>query len=287
MIRLSRLCAGYFGKTVIQEVTMEFLPGKVTVLLGPNGSGKSTLLKASLGLLPLTGGEVLYDDVDIRRLKRRQIAQKAAFLTQSRNTPSIQALRMVLHGRFPYLTYPRHYGGQDYAIARSAMDATGSRQHENTNVSLLSGGQRQGVYLAMALAQDTGTLFMDEPTTYLDISRQFQMMHTARSWPGREKRWCWYCTTSVWRCGRRTALRCCRRAGCYAATNRMPSTKAVFWNKYSGWGYTVWIPLTACSIIVSRGGFPAGSLKNVRTHKVIGYIPGVGLHKQEYSFRRL
>lgn len=181
MIRLSRLCAGYFGKTVIQEVTMEFLPGKVTVLLGPNGSGKSTLLKASLGLLPLTGGEVLYDDVDIRRLKRRQIAQKAAFLTQSRNTPSIQALRMVLHGRFPYLTYPRHYGGQDYAIARSAMDATGSRQHENTNVSLLSGGQRQGVYLAMALAQDTGTLFMDEPTTYLDISRQFQMMHTARS----------------------------------------------------------------------------------------------------------
>ena len=154
MIRLSRLCAGYFGKTVIQEVTMEFLPGKVTVLLGPNGSGKSTLLKASLGLLPLTGGEVLYDDVDIRRLKRRQIAQKAAFLTQSRNTPSIQALRMVLHGRFPYLTYPRHYGGQDYAIARSAMDATGSRQHENTNVSLLSGGQRQGVYLAMALAQD-------------------------------------------------------------------------------------------------------------------------------------
>ena len=181
MIRLSRLCAGYFGKTVIQEVTMEFLPGKVTVLLGPNGSGKSTLLKASLGLLPLTGGEVLYDDVDIRRLKRRQIAQKAAFLTQSRNTPSIQALRMVLHGRFPYLTYPRHYGGQDYAIARSAMDATGSRQHENTNVSLLSGGQRQGVYRAMALAQDTGTLFMDEPTTYLDISRQFQMMHTARS----------------------------------------------------------------------------------------------------------
>ena len=181
MIQLKRLCVGYFGKPAIQEVTMDFLPGKVTVLLGPNGSGKSTLLRAALGLLPPMGGEVLYDGVEIRQLKRRQIAQKAAFLTQSRNTPSIQALRMVLHGRFPYLTYPRHYGEQDYAVARSAMDVTESRQHENTDVSQLSGGQRQGVYLAMALAQDTQTLFMDEPTTFLDISRQFQMMQTARS----------------------------------------------------------------------------------------------------------
>ena len=181
MIQLNNLSAGYFGNPVIQKITMEFTPEKVTVLLGPNGSGKSTLLKAALGLLPLMSGEVLYDGVDIRQLRRRQIAQKAAFLTQSRNTPSIQALRMVLHGRFPYLTYPRYYGRQDYAIARSAMDATGSRQHEAANVSQLSGGQRQNVYLAMTLAQDTLTVFMDEPTTYLDISHQFQMMQTAHS----------------------------------------------------------------------------------------------------------
>ena len=187
MIRLNNLSAGYFGIPVIQKITMEFTPGKITVLLGPNGSGKSTLLKAALGLLPPMNGEVLYDGVDIRQLKRRQIAQKAAFLTQSRNTPSIQSLRMVLHGRFPYLTYPRHYGRQDYAIARSAMESTGSLQHEDTNVSQLSGGQRQGVYLAMALAQDTQTVFMDEPNTYLDISRQFQMMQTAHSlaWEGK------------------------------------------------------------------------------------------------------
>lgn len=181
MIQLNNLSAGYFGTPVIQKITMEFTPGKITVLLGPNGSGKSTLLKAALGLLPPMSGEVLYDGVNIRQLKRRQIAQKATFLTQSRNTPSIQALRMVLHGRFPYLTYPRHYGRQDYAIARRAMKSTGSLQHEDTNVSQLSGGQRQGVYLAMALAQDTQTVFMDEPNTYLDISRQFQMMQTAHS----------------------------------------------------------------------------------------------------------
>ena len=161
MIQIKNLSAGYFGKPVIEKVTMEFQPGKVTVLTGPNGSGKSTLLKAALGLLPAIEGEVLYGETDIRLLKRRQIARKAAFLTQSRNTPSIRALQMVLHGRFPYLSYPRYYGREDYEIARGAMDTTGSRQHENTNITQLSGGQRQGVYLAMALAQDTRTIFID------------------------------------------------------------------------------------------------------------------------------
>ena len=181
MIQLKNLSAGYGGKAVVRNVTMDLRFGEVLVLLGPNGSGKSTLLKAALGLLPAMEGEVLYDGTDIRRMKRKQIAQQAAFLTQSRNMPSIQALRMVLHGRFPYLSYPRRYGKRDYVIARSAMDVTGSREHENTDVSFLSGGQRQGVYLAMALAQETQTIFMDEPTTYLDINRQFQIMQTART----------------------------------------------------------------------------------------------------------
>lgn len=187
MIRLDRLSAGYFGKAAVREVTLEFPPGEVTVLLGPNGSGKSTLLKAALGLLPPMEGQVLYDGVDIRQMKPREIAQKAAFLTQSRNVPSIQALRMVLHGRFPYLSYPRRYGKEDYEIARRAMEDTGSRQHENDNVAELSGGQRQGVYLAMTLAQGTQTVFLDEPTTYLDIGRQLQMMRTAHDLAGEGK----------------------------------------------------------------------------------------------------
>lgn len=181
MIRLNALTAGYDGKPVIQDITMEFTPGKVTVLLGPNGCGKSTLLKAALGLIAPMSGEVLYDGVDIRAQKRRQTAQQAAFLSQGRNTPSIQALRMVLHGRFPYLSYPRHYGARDYALAREAMRATDTLQYETVNVSHLSGGQRQGVYLAMALAQDTRTLFMDEPAAYLDVSRQLHLMRTAHS----------------------------------------------------------------------------------------------------------
>lgn len=181
MIQLKNLFAGYTGKTVIQDVTMDFVPGQVMVLLGPNGSGKSTLLKAALGLIPSEKGEIIYDGINIKQLKRKEIARKAAFLTQDRNTPCIQALRMVLHGRFPYISYPRHYQKQDYEIARTAMDATGSHPYENANVNELSGGQRQSVYLAMSLAQKTETIFMDEPTTYLDINRQLHIMRIART----------------------------------------------------------------------------------------------------------
>lgn len=180
MIQLRNASAGYGGAPVVRNVNLDFPAGQVTVLLGPNGSGKSTLVKAALGLLPAMEGEVLYDGRNIRELKPREIARNAAWLTQSRDTPSIQALKMVLHGRFPYSGYPRRYAREDYAIARAAMEATGSLPYENENVRTLSGGQRQSVYLAMTLAQDTPTVFMDEPTTYLDIRRQLEIMNTAR-----------------------------------------------------------------------------------------------------------
>lgn len=180
MIQLINVSAGYLGKCVVQNVSLDFVPGQVTVLLGPNGSGKSTLLKAALGLIDSSGDKILYDGIELRSLKRKDIAKKAAFLTQSRNTPAIQAFRMVLHGRFPYLSYPRQYSKRDYEIARKAMEATGCLAFENRKMSELSGGQRQSVYLAMALAQDTETIFMDEPTTYLDVGRQVQMMQIAR-----------------------------------------------------------------------------------------------------------
>lgn len=181
MIQLKNVSAGYGGTPVVRNVTLDFPAGQVTVLLGPNGSGKSTLVKTALGLLPAMEGEVLYDGRNIRELKPREIARNAAWLTQSRDTPSILALKMVLHGRFPYSGYPRRYAREDYAIARAAMEATGSLPYENENVRTLSGGQRQSVYLAMTLAQDTPTVFMDEPTTYLDIRRQLEIMNTARN----------------------------------------------------------------------------------------------------------
>ena len=179
MIELRNLTAGYLGKPVVEDVTLEFRPGEVLALLGPNGSGKSTILKAALGLIPAIGGQVLYDGRDIKTMKPREIARQAALLSQSRDTPSIQAMKMVLHGRFPYLGYPRQYSREDEMIARSAMERTGTGNLAQRLMTQLSGGQRQGVYLAMALAQETGTVFMDEPTTYLDISRQLEAVRTA------------------------------------------------------------------------------------------------------------
>ncbi|MGN0776956.1 MAG: ABC transporter ATP-binding protein [Candidatus Ventricola sp.] len=187
MIEIRSLCAGYRGRSILTDVSLDFRPGEVLVLLGPNGCGKSTLLKAALGLIGRQSGEVLYDGVPIERLSRRDIARKAAFLTQSRSTPVITALRMVLHGRFPYLSYPRQYSRRDMDIAREALAQVGAQAYQDMNVTELSGGQRQSVYLAMALAQGSQTLLMDEPTTYLDVQHQLSVMRMARAQAGQGK----------------------------------------------------------------------------------------------------
>lgn len=180
MIELKHLTVGYGGKTVLRDVSLAFPPGRVTVLLGPNGCGKSTLMKTALGLLSRQSGEILYDGVDLDRLTTRQVACKAAYLAQSREIPSITVRRMVLHGRFPYLGYPRRYRAEDYKAAAKALEWAGAADLADRPVQELSGGQRQKVYLAMALAQDTETIFMDEPTTYLDVRHQLEVMSVSR-----------------------------------------------------------------------------------------------------------
>lgn len=181
MLELKNLSAGYPGRDVLRNVDLNFTPGRVTVLLGPNGCGKSTLLRAACGLLPVSGGEVLLDGIPLTDYRPQQIAQKIAYLPQSRSVPNITARRMVLHGRFPYLSYPRRYRREDYAAADWALEQVDALEIANRSVAELSGGQRQKVYLAMALAQDTETILMDEPTTYLDIRHQMEVMALART----------------------------------------------------------------------------------------------------------
>ena len=176
MIQLSHVTAGYGGPPVVQDVTLDLTPGEVLVLLGPNGCGKSTLLRTIAGLQPLSSGEVLVDGISAAGLSRRQLAQKITYLPQSRSVPNITAYRMVLHGRFPYLSYPRRYRPEDHAAARKALEQADAWELARLPVQTLSGGQRQKVYLAMALAQDTQTILMDEPTTYLDIQHQLDLM---------------------------------------------------------------------------------------------------------------
>lgn len=179
MIELRGVFAGYPGREVLHDVSLSLEPGRVLALLGPNGCGKSTLLRAVNGLLPVSGGQVLLDGMPIGRYSPRQIAQKVAYLPQSRSVPNITVRQMVLHGRFPYLGYPRRYREEDYAAAQRALDWADAGDLAGRLLTELSGGQRQKVYLAMALAQDTETILMDEPTTYLDIQHQMEVMALA------------------------------------------------------------------------------------------------------------
>ena len=137
-------------------------------------------LRTVNGLLARSGGEVLVDGVPLERLSAKEIAQKVAYLPQSRSVPNITASRMVLHGRFPYLSYPRRYRREDREMVHRALDWVGAAELADRPLTELSGGQRQKVYLAMALAQDTETILMDEPTTYLDVSCQLEVMALAR-----------------------------------------------------------------------------------------------------------
>lgn len=181
MIEIKNLSCSYNGKQVLSDISLTIPDGRLTVLLGLNGSGKSTLLKTVLGLNEKTGGKVFIDGEDTDDLSSRQMAQKIAYLSQSRSTPNIQAARMVLHGRFPWLSYPRRYSESDYEIVNNALRYVGAESLKHEKLTELSGGQVQKVYIAMALAQDTPTLFMDEPTTFLDVPHQLRLMSLAKS----------------------------------------------------------------------------------------------------------
>ncbi len=184
MLEARNLSAGYPGREVLEGVTLAARPGRVLILLGPNGCGKSTLLRTLAGLLPPQGGEVLLDGRPLGDYEPRRAAQKIAYLPQSRTVPNITARRLALHGRFPYLSYPRRYRREDYAAVDRALAAADARDLADRALPELSGGQRQKVYLAMALAQETETILMDEPTAYLDIRHQLEVLALARRLAG-------------------------------------------------------------------------------------------------------
>ena len=180
MLELSHVSAGYSGKTALREVSLAFHPGQVLAIVGPNGGGKSTLLKTAIGLRTRTEGTITLDGSPLEQLTPKQIAQKVSYLPQSRSVPDITARRMVMHGRFPHMSYPRRYTDADRQIVTEALEQADALELADRSVKTLSGGQRQKVYLAMALAQQTDTILMDEPTTYLDIAHQLQVIALAR-----------------------------------------------------------------------------------------------------------
>ena len=164
MLQAEHLWAGYGRRVVVEDFSCAFRPGEVTVLLGRNGCGKSTLLRALGGLLPALKGRVFLDGQDMAAYRPARRAQLLATLPQGRDVPDITARRLVLHGRFPYLAYPR----------------VGIPELADRLLKRLSGGQRQKVYLAMLLCQDSPVMLLDEPTTYLDIGCQLETWQLCR-----------------------------------------------------------------------------------------------------------
>ena len=181
MIELRNVSAGYGGKNVIHNISLMLQPGKVTVVIGPNGCGKSTLLKTLVRLLPVISGTVTVDGVSAGTLRPAELAKKIAYLPQSRTVPGMTVRQTVLHGRFAYLSYPRVYRAEDITAAERAMRTLGIADLADRNLSELSGGMRQKVYIATALAQDAPAILMDEPTTSLDIGAQLRLAETIRS----------------------------------------------------------------------------------------------------------
>ena len=176
MIELCHVTAGYPGRPVLEDVNLTFQAGKITALIGPNGCGKTTLLRAACGLLPLAGGQVLYGGKDLRRFGRKEFARLVSILPQTRDVPSIRAEQLVAHGRYPHLSFGRDLTQADREKIAWAMEVTGTTALKDKELSQLSGGERQRVYLAMTLSQDTDILFLDEPTTYLDIGQKYEML---------------------------------------------------------------------------------------------------------------
>lgn len=180
MVDIQSITAGYAGKPVLQNIHTQFSTGNVTAILGPNGCGKSTLLKTIAGILPLQEGSISVDGTDLSGLDPKHRARLVTYLAQNRPVPQMTVMQLTLHGRFPYLSYPRRYRQEDILIAEDCLKRLGLWELKDAQLATLSGGQRQKVYLAMALAQDTPVVLMDEPTTFLDVGHQLQTLADAK-----------------------------------------------------------------------------------------------------------
>ncbi|MBE5892088.1 MAG: ABC transporter ATP-binding protein [Lachnospiraceae bacterium] len=187
MITIKELCGGYGDKEILHQVSLNLEPGKVTALIGPNGCGKSTLLKTLVGINSFTAGEILVNNRNIKEMKTAELAKSVAYLPQNKKTPDISVLRLVLHGRFAYLNYPRKYSAEDIRIAKAALRWAGLEDLAEENVGHLSGGMQQKVYIAMALAQNADMILLDEPAAFLDVAQQLKLLDMTKQLAGEGK----------------------------------------------------------------------------------------------------
>lgn len=171
------LSAGYDGKTIVSDVNITIPQNKISVILGANGCGKSTLLKTFAKLLKPEQGSILLDGKSIFSMPSKQMAQTLGLLPQSPVVPEgIKVTDLVARGRFPYRKLLGGLQKEDFAAVEEALEMMGITELADRCVDELSGGQRQRVWIALALAQQTDILLLDEPTTYLDIAYQVEIL---------------------------------------------------------------------------------------------------------------
>ncbi|MGO1166059.1 MAG: ABC transporter ATP-binding protein [Janibacter sp.] len=168
---------GYDDRTVIEDLAVEIPDGSFTVIVGPNACGKSTLLRSLSRLLKPTRGSVLLDGKDVQEYHGKEFAREVGLLPQQSLAPEgITVVDLISRGRFPYQRIFRQWTEDDEGAVRRALEATQLVELSTRQVETLSGGQRQRVWIAMALAQETPLLLLDEPTTYLDLAHQIEVL---------------------------------------------------------------------------------------------------------------
>ncbi|TFH92212.1 Fe(3+) dicitrate ABC transporter ATP-binding protein FecE [Vibrio ouci] len=177
MITTHQLSVSYGKETIIHDLDLAIPEGKITALIGPNGSGKSTLLKTLCRINKSFEGELSVLGKPIKSYPDKELAKHISLLPQVLTTPEdITVRRLVEYGRSPYLSYWGKLSQQDHQKVDQAIEETQIQDLVDKKVDALSGGQRQRVWIAMVLAQDTPVVMLDEPTTYLDLSHQVELM---------------------------------------------------------------------------------------------------------------
>lgn len=176
-IKVEDLYVNYGNKEVIKGVNFQIEDGYVVTIIGPNGSGKSTILKAISRCLKPVKGKVYLDDENIYTINTKKVAQKLAILPQVKNVSSdVVVEELVSYGRYPHLGFGKKLKKEDLEIVDWAIEKTGLKDLRKRFVSTLSGGERQRAWIAMSLAQKPKILLLDEPTTFLDISYQLEVL---------------------------------------------------------------------------------------------------------------
>lgn len=176
-LQTENLSASYDQQLILQDVTLSIPQHKISIIIGSNGCGKSTLLKSMARLLTPTNGDVYLDDASIYRIPSKKFARIVGLLPQSPIVPEgITVADLVSRGRFPHQTLFSSYSKKDYEAIATALEMMNLTEFSDRPIDELSGGQRQRVWIAMALAQQTDILLLDEPTTYLDITYQIEIL---------------------------------------------------------------------------------------------------------------